>query len=71
MGLVTRSSVITSYSIHYTKLYDQTRIGSPPDALRDALDSLVEDGKLLRERNRIRLPDHLFFVSNEILAVLA
>jgi oxygen-independent coproporphyrinogen-3 oxidase len=49
----------------------ETRIGPPPDALRDALNSLVKDGKLLRERNRIRLPDHLFFVSNEILAVLA
>jgi hypothetical protein len=39
--------------------------------LRDIVDSLVQDGKLLRERNRLRLPDHLFFVSNEILAVLA
>jgi oxygen-independent coproporphyrinogen-3 oxidase len=49
----------------------ETRIGPPPDALRDALESLVEDGKLLRERNRLRLSDQLFFVSNEILAVLA
>jgi putative oxygen-independent coproporphyrinogen III oxidase len=49
----------------------ETRFGPPPDALRDALESLVQDGKLLRERNRLRLPDHLFFVSNEILAVLA
>ncbi|MGB7972607.1 MAG: radical SAM family heme chaperone HemW [Candidatus Deferrimicrobiaceae bacterium] len=49
----------------------ETRIGPPPDALRDVLGSLVEDGKLLRERNRLRLPDNLFFVSNEILAVLA
>lgn len=49
----------------------ETRIGPPPDVLRDIVDSLVQDGKLLRERNRLRLPDNLFFVSNEILAVLA
>ena len=49
----------------------ETRFGPPPGALWDALESLVQDGKLLREGNRLRLPDHLFFVSNEILAVLA
>ena len=49
----------------------ERKIGPPPDALRDALESLVEEGKLLREKNRLRLPDQLFFVSNEILAVLA
>jgi oxygen-independent coproporphyrinogen-3 oxidase len=49
----------------------ETRIGAPPDAVRDTVDSLVNDGKLLREGDRLRLPDNLFFVSNEILAVLA
>ena len=49
----------------------EARIGVPPDAVRDAVDSLVNDGKLLREGDRLRLPDNLFFVSNEILSVLA
>jgi oxygen-independent coproporphyrinogen-3 oxidase len=49
----------------------ETRIGAPPDAVRDAVDALVTDGKLLREGGRLRLPDNLFFVSNEILSVLA
>ncbi len=49
----------------------ETRIGAPPDAVRDAVDTLVDDGKLLREGDRLRLPENLFFVSNEVLSVLA
>jgi len=49
----------------------ETRIGAPPAAVRDAVDGLVNDGKLLEEGSRLRLPDNLFFVSNEILSVLA
>ncbi len=49
----------------------EAKNGPPPAGFRDAVASLVNAGKLLREGGRLRLPDALFFVSNEILSVLA
>ncbi len=49
----------------------EERIGAPPPFLRDAVAGLTRTGKLLRVGTRLRLPDHLLFVSNEILSSLA
>jgi oxygen-independent coproporphyrinogen-3 oxidase len=46
--------------------------GTPlPDPLRKSVDEMVDDGKLLREGSRLRLPGELLFVSNEVLQRLA
>ena len=46
----------------------ETDLGTPlPEPLREAVDELVEGGKLLREEGRLRLPGELLFVSNEVL----
>ncbi len=44
----------------------EKRIGVPPQPLRDAVEQLVMSGRLLREGSRLRLPESLLFVSNEI-----
>jgi coproporphyrinogen III oxidase-like Fe-S oxidoreductase len=49
----------------------EKRIGAPPDPLRDAVADLTRTGRLLRAGTRLRLPANLFFVSNEILALLS
>jgi coproporphyrinogen III oxidase-like Fe-S oxidoreductase len=49
----------------------ETRIGAPPEPLRDAVTEMTRTGKLLREGTRLRLPGNLLFVSNEVLALLA
>ncbi len=48
-----------------------TKIGTPPDPLRDAVNELVAGGRLLEEDGRLRLPGELLFVSNEVLQRLA
>jgi oxygen-independent coproporphyrinogen-3 oxidase len=48
----------------------ENRNGPPPEILRKAVESLVRAGKLAREGSRIRLPENLFFVSNEVLQSL-
>jgi coproporphyrinogen III oxidase-like Fe-S oxidoreductase len=49
----------------------ETRIGAPPEPLRDAVTDMTRTGKLLMEGTRLRLPGNLLFVSNEVLALLA
>ncbi len=49
----------------------EERIGVPPQPLRDAVEDLVASGRLLREGPRLRLPESLLFVSNEVLQRLA
>lgn len=50
----------------------ETISGGPlPEPLREAVNELVDGGKLLREQNRVRIPRELFFVSNEVLQRLA
>lgn len=49
----------------------EKRIGAPPQLTRDAVNSLVASGRLLREGSRLRLPEALLFVSNEVLQRLA
>jgi len=49
----------------------EEKIGAPPPPLAGAVDRLVLDGLLLRERDRLRLPSRLLFVSNEVFARLA
>lgn len=49
----------------------EQRIGAPPKALGGAVDALVASGMLQSEGDRLRLPDRLFFVSNEVFARLA
>ena len=46
-------------------------IGAPPPELRDAVEDLVATGRLLRDGSRLRLPESLLFVSNEVLQRLA
>lgn len=50
----------------------EATLGTPlPDPLREAVNELVAQGKLLRKEDRLRLPGELFFVSNEVLQRLA
>jgi len=48
----------------------EMRIGPPPKAVRRAMESLLQAGKLQEEGSRLRLPPHLLFVSNEVLQAL-
>src|SRR5512140_2688116 len=45
--------------------------GPPPEPVRGALESLIGSGVLLREGDRLRLPERHWFVSNEVLQRLA
>ncbi len=47
------------------------RIGAPPHRMRDAVEELTASGRLVREGSRLRLPEALLFVSNEVLQRLA
>ena len=49
----------------------ENRIGAPPQLTRGAVEELVRSGRLLREGSRLRLPEALLFVSNEVLQRLA
>ena len=49
----------------------EKEIGAPPPELRDAVEDLVGTGRLLRDGARLRLPESLLFVSNEVLQRLA
>jgi putative oxygen-independent coproporphyrinogen III oxidase len=49
----------------------EKRYGPPPDELREAVEPLVATGSLVREDDRLRMPQTLWFVSNEVLARLA
>jgi len=49
----------------------EKKIGAPPRLTRDAVEELVASGRLLRENSRLRLPEALLFVSNEVLQRLA
>ena len=49
----------------------EKRDGPPPDGTREALEKLIGAGLLLREGDRLRLPDRYWFVSNEVLQRLA
>jgi oxygen-independent coproporphyrinogen-3 oxidase len=49
----------------------ENRIGAPPHLTRGAVEELVTSGRLSREGSRLRLPDALLFVSNEVLQRLA
>jgi len=60
------------FGLRMTEGVDLTEIetisGTPlPEPLREAVDELVDGGKLLREGGRLRLPGELLFVSNEVL----
>jgi len=45
--------------------------GPPPDEVREAVETLIGSGVLLREGDLLRLPERYWFVSNEALARLA
>jgi len=45
----------------------EKRYGPPPDELREAVEELAVSGSLLREGDRLRLPERYWFVSNEVL----
>ena len=47
------------------------RNGPAPVRLREALERRIASGMLLREGDRLRLPERYWFVSNEVLAPLA
>jgi len=49
----------------------EKRNGPPPDEVREAMEKLIRSGSLLREGDRLRLPERYWFVSNEVLARLA
>jgi oxygen-independent coproporphyrinogen-3 oxidase len=49
----------------------EKRYGPLPDELPGAVDRLVESGRLVRSRDRLRLPEEHWFVSNEVLRHLA
>ena len=49
----------------------EERNGPPPEPLRGAVEKLVGSGLLLREGDRLRLPERYWFVSNEVLQRLA
>lgn len=45
--------------------------GPPPEPVRGAMEHLIGSGLLLREADRLRLPERHWFVSNEVLQGLA
>ena len=45
----------------------EERYGPPPEKLREAVSRLADSGSLIREGNRLRLPERFWFVSNEVL----
>jgi oxygen-independent coproporphyrinogen-3 oxidase len=45
--------------------------GPPPDEVREAVENLIGSCLLLREGDRLRLPERYWFVSNEVLQRLA
>jgi oxygen-independent coproporphyrinogen-3 oxidase len=45
--------------------------GPPPEPVRGAMEHLIGSGLLLREGDRLRLPERHWFVSNEVLQRLA
>ena len=47
------------------------RNGPPPEPVREAVEKLVGSGLLLRDGDRLRLPERHWFVSNEVLQRLA
>ncbi|GAB4238493.1 MAG: radical SAM family heme chaperone HemW [Deltaproteobacteria bacterium] len=49
----------------------EDRNGPPPERLREAVDRRIASGLMLREGDRLRLPERYWFVSNEVLAPLA
>ncbi|OGP33120.1 MAG: hypothetical protein A2X88_09500 [Deltaproteobacteria bacterium GWC2_65_14] len=49
----------------------EKRLGALPEALGGAVEVLVASGMLESEGDRLRLPERLFFVSNEVFARLA
>ncbi len=49
----------------------EKRNGPPPDEVRGAMEKLIGSGLLLREGDRLRLPEQYWFVSNEVLQRLA
>jgi oxygen-independent coproporphyrinogen-3 oxidase len=49
----------------------EKRYGPPPEELREAVARLADSGSLLREGERLRLPERFWFVSNEVLRRLA
>jgi hypothetical protein len=49
----------------------EKRNGPPPESVRGALEKLIGAGVLLREGDRLRLPERHWFVSNEVLQQLA
>jgi oxygen-independent coproporphyrinogen-3 oxidase len=46
------------------------RNGPPPPEVAEAIARLGESGKLVRENGRLRIPEALFFLANEVLAEL-
>ncbi len=49
----------------------EKRYGPQPEGLPGAVDRLVETGCLIRNRDRLRIPERYWFVSNEVLRQLA
>ena len=49
----------------------EERNGPPPDKVREAVEKLIGSGLLLREGDRLLLPERYWFVSNEVLQRLA
>jgi len=49
----------------------ENRNGPPPEPVRGAVEHLIGSGLLLREGDRLRLPERHWFVSNEVLQRLA
>jgi oxygen-independent coproporphyrinogen-3 oxidase len=49
----------------------EKRNGPPPEPVRGAVEKLIGSGVLLREGDRLRLPERHWFVSNEVLQRLA
>jgi len=49
----------------------EERNGPPPEQVRGAVETLVGSGLLLREGDRLRLPERYWFVSSEVLQRLA
>ncbi len=43
----------------------------PPEEVREAVETLIGSGLLLREGDRLRLPERYWFISNEVFARLA